>query len=235
MDEDTALKSGKRVIGCKWVYKLKRNANSSRRFKARLVIRGFEQEYGIDYTETFAPVAKFVTVRILFALAAKYDWEIEQMDVITAFLNPILQEEVYMELPEGYTLPESHTFPRTSGGRVICRLRKCLYSLKQAPRAWYTDIDAYLTGTLGFTRSEEDYNLYISKHVILLLFVDDILLFSPKMDAISALKSFLNAKYQMSDLGPIQQYLGIQVVRDRQAQTIHINQAPYIETILKRF
>ena len=90
VDEDTILKSRKRVIGCKWVYKLKRNANSSRCFKARLVIQGFEQEYGIDYTETFALVAKFVTVRILLALAAQYDWEIEQMDVITAFLNPLL-------------------------------------------------------------------------------------------------------------------------------------------------
>src|SRR5450432_878347 len=183
VDEDTALKSGKRVIGCKWVYKLKRNANGSRRFKARLVIRGFEQKYGIDYIETFAPVAKFVTVRMLFAMAAKYNWEIEQMDVITAFLNPALQEEVYMELPEGYTIPEGHTIPCSSGGKTICRLRKCLYGLKQAPRAWYSDIDAYLS-SIGFTRSEEDYNLYISKQVLLLLFVDDILLFSPKKESI---------------------------------------------------
>jgi len=133
VDEDTALLSGKRVIGCKWVYKLKRNANGSHCFKAHLVIQGFEQEYGIDYKETFAPVAKFVTVRILFALAAKYNWEIEQMDIVTAFLNPLLQEEVYMELPEGYTIPNGHTFPCVSGGRLICRLRKCLYGLKQAP------------------------------------------------------------------------------------------------------
>jgi hypothetical protein len=228
VDEDTALTSGKRIISSKWVYKLKRNADGSRRFKARLVIRGFEQEYGIDYSETFAPVAKFVTVRILFALAAKNDWEIEQMDVVTAFLNPLLHEEVYMELPKGYTVP------RTSGGRVICRLRKCLYGLKQAPRAWYTDIDAHLC-SLGFIRSEEDYNLYISKHVILLLFVDDILLFSPSMDAIRSIKGLLNSKYEMTDIGPIQQFLGIQVVRDRQARTIHINQAPYIESVLKRF
>src|SRR5450755_4624752 len=106
------------------------------------------------------------------------------MDVVTAFLNPVLQEEVYMELPEGYTIPESHTIPCSSRGKVICRLRKCLYGLKQAPRAWYTDIDAYLIGTLGFIRSEEDYNLYIGKHMILLLFVDDILLFALKMDVI---------------------------------------------------
>jgi hypothetical protein len=160
VDEDTALSSRKRIISCKWVYKLKRNADSSCRFKARLVIQGFEQEYGIDYTETFALVVKFVTICILFALAAKYNWEIEQMDVVTAFLNLLLQEEVYIELPKGYILPDG-SLPRTSGGKVICRLQKCLYGLKQAPQAWYTDINVYLTDTLGFTCSEEDYNLYI--------------------------------------------------------------------------
>ena len=90
---------------------------------------------------------------------------------------------MYIELLEGY-IPPDGSLPRTSGGKVICRLRKCLYGLKQAPRAWYTDIDVYLTNTLGFTYSEEDYNLYISKQAILLLFVDDMLLFSPKMEAI---------------------------------------------------
>ena len=129
------------------------------------------------------------------------------MDVKTAFLNPLLQDEVYMELLEGYTIP------RTSGGRVVCRLWKCLYGLKQAPRAWYIDIDAYLS-SLGFTRLEEDYNLYISKHVILLLFVDDILLFALSMDDIQAIKGLLSSKYQMTDIGPIQQFLGIQVVQD---------------------
>jgi hypothetical protein len=87
VDEDTALSSRKRIISCKWVYKLKRNANGSCRFKARLAIQGFEQKYRIDYTETFVPVAKFVTVRILFALATKNNWEIKQIDVVTAFLN----------------------------------------------------------------------------------------------------------------------------------------------------
>ena len=164
------------------------------------MIQGFKQEYRIDYTETFAPVAKFMTFRILLALAAKYNWEVEQMDVVTAFLNPLLQEEVYMELPEGYALTKD--CPRTSGGRIVCRLRKCLYGLKQAPRAWYTDIDAYLT-SLGFTRSNEDYNLYISKQLLLLLFVDDILLFAPKMEAICTVKKLLHSKYQMSNLGPV--------------------------------
>ena len=118
------------------------------------------------------------------------------MDVVTAFLNPLLHEEVYIKLPKGYTVP------RTSGGRVIYRLRKCLYSLKQAPQAWYTDIDAHLC-SLGFIRLEEDYNLYINKHMILLLFVDDILLFSPSMDAIRSIKGLLNSKYEITDIGPI--------------------------------
>ena len=131
------------------------------------------------------------------------------MDVVTAFLNPLLQEEVYMELPEGYTLP------CTSGGKLICRLQKCLYRLKQALRAWYSDIDAYLS-SIGFTCSEEDYNLYISKHVLLLLFVDDMLLFSPKMDAIQTFKDLLHSKYKMTDIGPVQQFLRIQVVQDWQ-------------------
>ena len=99
-----------------------------------------------------------------------------------------------MELPEGYSLPDSYIFSRTSGGKLICRLRKCLYRLKQAPRAWYSDIDTYLS-SIRFTRSEEDYNLYISKHVLLLLFVDDILLFSPKMEAIRSVKGLLRTKY----------------------------------------
>ena len=130
------------------------------------------------------------------------------MDVITAFLNPVLQEEVYMELPEGAS---------ASGGKLYCRLKKCLYGLKQAPRAWYEDIDAFLLGTLGLTRSKEDPNLYISQeaNIILLLWVDDILLFSPDKNAVQSLKAKLLEKYQMTDLRPIQQFLGIQIEWNR--------------------
>ena len=109
----------------------------------------------------------------------------------------MLLEEVYMEQPKGFTILSA------SGGKLYYRLRKCLYSLKQAPRAWYEDIDAYLTGTLGLTRSQEDYNLYISTkaNIILLLWVDDILLFSPSKEAIQKMKNHLRTKYKMSDLG----------------------------------
>jgi hypothetical protein len=232
VDKDSLLRSGKRLIGCKWVYKLKRNASGSKRFKARLVIKGYEQEYGIDYQETFAPVAKFVSIRILFALAAQFDWEIDQLDVITAFLNPSLDEEVYMELPEGINIASA------SGGiQLVCKLRKALYGLKQAPRAWYIDIDTYLVNDLSLTRSQEDPNLYFSlqANIILLLWVDDILLFSPDRTAIQTMKNHLTSKYRMQDLGPVHQFLGIQVVRDRPNKTLHLHQKPYIESILKQF
>src|SRR5450432_3552342 len=112
------------------------------------------------------------------------------MDVITAFLNLVLLEEVFIELPKGFILSSGYIFPRSSGGKLICRLWKCLYRLKQAPRAWYSDIDTYLS-SIGFTCSEEDYNLYISKQVLLLLFVDNILLFSSKKESIQSIKDLL--------------------------------------------
>ena len=102
-----------------------------------------------------------MTVRLLFALAALYNWEIDQMDVITAFLNPTLHEEVFMELPEG--------FSSASGGKQYCRLNKSLYGLKQAPRAWYEDIDAFLTSSLSLTCLKEDLNLYINYKANLIL------------------------------------------------------------------
>src|SRR5436309_12864367 len=100
VNEDTLSRSGTRAISSKWVYRLKHNANGTKRFKARLVIKGYEQHYGIDFEETFAPVAKFVTLHVLFVLATQFDWEIEQMDVITAFLNPELHKEVYIDQPK---------------------------------------------------------------------------------------------------------------------------------------
>src|SRR5215217_5440423 len=162
------MPSSKGVIGCKWVDKIKSNADGTTRYTARLVIKGYEQQEGVDYAETFAPVAKFVTLRLLIALSAQFDWEIDQMDVVTAFLHPTISEDVYMSQPDGYLQ-----------GNSICKLNKALYGLKQAPRAWYTDIDRYVI-SIGFRRSTADSNLYISPNVLLLLWVDDILIFVRK-------------------------------------------------------
>src|SRR5437764_2830426 len=189
------LPAGKKAIQSKWVYLRKENLDGSTHFKCRVVIKGYKQVQGIDFTETFAPGAKQVTVRLLLSLAAYYDWDIDQLDVKTAFLNPKLHEEVYMQLPEGYTDPEEQ-------GRVW-RLLKALYGLKQAPREWYAEIDSFLTSDsdLAFTRSEFDHNLYIRDDCILLLYVDDMLIFTKSNAVKKAIKKKLMDKYRMTDLG----------------------------------
>ena len=146
--------SDRQAIGCKWVYKIKRKADGSvERYKARLVAKGFNQKEGIDYNETFAPVAKFCSIRALLALAAREDMEIHQMDVKTAFLNGDLDEDIYMKQPQGYVVDGKEDY--------VCKLHKALYGLKQAGRAWYKKIDNVLLHTLGFKRSQADHCVYV--------------------------------------------------------------------------
>ena len=226
------LPSGKHDITCKWVFRLKTNADGSTRYKARLVIRGFEQVPGIDFHETFAPVAKFVTVRVLLALAAHYDWEVEQMNVKTAFLHPVLKEEVFMAIPEGYS--EYSDMPGPTIALPVLRLLKALYGLKQAPRAWYEDVNRFFMG-VGMTRSSEDHSLYFSNDLVILLYVDDLLLFAKDMQTIDTMKKKLSTSYQMTDLGPIRQFLGLQISRNRALHQIELHQSPYIRTLLTQF
>ena len=132
------LPAGKKAIGCKWVYKVKHNADGSvSRYKARLVAKGYAQKYGIDYEETFSPVAKMATVRVFIAVAATLGWVLKQMDVKNAFLNGDLQEEVYLEQPQGYVNVRLRN--------LVCRLKKALYGLKQAP---YYRLQRQSTGVL---------------------------------------------------------------------------------------
>ena len=168
------------MIGCKWIYKIKYNADGSTRFKERL---GFQQVEGVDYDETYAPVLKLATFRMLMALLAVKDYEIDQMDVVTAFLYPEIDKEVYMEQPEG--------FVEKKKDHMVCRLRKALYGLKQALRTWYMHIDKFLQ-SLSFIRSTADINLYIrhdNQPVYLLLWVDGmyciVLYLSPVLNPMS--------------------------------------------------
>jgi transposase InsO family protein len=142
----------KDVVSSKWLFKIKHVVDGSiEKYKARFVARGFSQKEGIDYEETFAPVARYTSIRTIIALAAKMKWKLHQMDVKTAFLNGVIEEEVYIEQPQGFEVEDKKTH--------VCKLKKALYGLKQAPRAWYGRIDSFLT-SLGFTKSKADSNLY---------------------------------------------------------------------------
>ena len=186
-----------RPIRCKWIYSVKLKYDGSLdRYKARLVALGNRQEYGIDYDETFAPVAKMTTVRMIIAIAASQAWVILQLDVNNAFLHGDLKEEVYMRLPNGYSFSSSSD---------VAKLKRSLYGLKQAPRAWFEKFrDALLL--LAFQQSPYDPSLFLHKSpsgiTILLVYVDDIIITGTDSEMISKLQSSLHQSFHMKDLVP---------------------------------
>ncbi|CAL2238711.1 unnamed protein product [Prunus armeniaca] len=186
----TSLPSGHRPIGCKWVYKIKYNSDGTvERYKAQLVVKGFTQREGIDYKETFAPVAKLTTVRCLLTVAAIRNWSLHQMDVQNAFLHGDLTEEVYMQLPPGQ--------------HMVCRLNKSFYELKQASRSWFHKFsNAIQQG--GFHQSKADYSLFTkvsgTSFTALLIYVDDMIITGNDDNAIASLKDFLRTKFALKTL-----------------------------------
>ena len=223
------LPLGKSAIGCKWIYKIKtRSDGTVDCYKARLVARGFTQEYEIDYEETFAPVARLSSVRTLIAISAARRWPLFQMDVKYAFLNGELAEEVYMKLPPGYSQPPG--FPNR-----VCRLRRALYGLKQAPRAWFEKFSSTISQH-GFSSSSFDTTLFLrrSDHgtTILLLYVDDMIIIGDDMQGIQDLKLFLGSQFEMKDLGPLNYFLGIEV--SSSADGYYLTQAKYTSDLISR-
>ena len=222
------LPTGAKAIPVKWVFKIKRDAAGNiERFKARLVAKGFMQVEGIDFNEVFAPVSKYSTLRAYLAEVAARDWEMHHMDVKTAFLNGELEEVIFMQQPPGYEV----------GGKA-CRLLKALYGLRQAPRAWHAKLHAELE-RLGFAAAAADPSLYVRRtgghEVWLLVYVDDLLVASGNDKVLRAVKSALMGTFDTRDLGAATLFLGMELVRDRSARAITINQRRMTTELVNKY
>ena len=220
-----------RPIGCKWVFKKKTDMGGNVvAYKGRLVAKGFRQVEGVDYDETFSPVAMIKSIRILLAIAAYYDYEIWQMDVKTAFLNGNLQEDVYMTQPEGFVDPDN-------AGKV-CKLQRSIYGLKQASRSWNIRFDQTVKA-FGFVKNEDDPCVYKklsgSNVVFLVLYVDDILIIGKDIALLQDVKAWLSRSFSMKDLGEASYILGIKIYRDRSRKMLGLSQSTYIDKVLERF
>nr|AAM74249.1 Putative retroelement [Oryza sativa Japonica Group] len=213
-----------KAIECKWVFKKKTDVDGNVHiYKARLVAKGFRQIQGVNYDETFSPVAMLKSIRIVLAIAAYFDYEIWQMDVKTAFLSGNLDEDVYMTQPKGFVDPQS--------AKKICKLQKSIYGLKQASRSWNIRFDEVIKA-LGFVKNEEEPCVYKkingSALMFLILYVDDILLIGNDIPMLESVKTSLKNSFSMKDLGEAAYILGIRIYRDRSKRLIGLSQSTYI-------
>ncbi|GJS92885.1 putative ribonuclease H-like domain-containing protein [Tanacetum coccineum] len=219
---------GKNVIALKWLWKNKCDAeNIVVRNKSRLVAKGYKQEEGIDFEESFAPVARLEAVRMFIAFAAHRNITIFQMDVKTAFLNGPLKEEVYVSQPEGFIDPE---FPNH-----VYRLKKALYGLKQAPRAWYDKLSSFLIAH-GFNKGIIDPTLFTRRHggdiLLVQVYVDDIIFGSTNPDFSKRFANLMKNNFEMSMMGELKFFLGLQV--HQSPRGIFISQSQYAIELLKK-
>jgi len=219
---------GRNIIDCKWVYKIKRKADDTiDRYKAHLVAKGFKQQYGIDYEDTFSPVVKATTIRMVLSIAVSNGWSLRQLDVQNTFLHGILEEEVYMRQPPGYE--------KQSMSQYVCKLDKALYGLKQTPRAWNSRLSQKLQD-IGFQASKADTSLFFYKKgditIFLLIYVDDIIVTSSSSDAVDALIQDLKKDFALKDLGDLHYFLGIEV--NKVSDGILLSQEKYASDIIKR-
>lgn len=219
---------GRKAIGLKWVFKIKRDASGNvTKYKARLVAKGYVQKQGLDYDEVFAPVARLKTVRILLALSGKNGWKVHHLDVKYAFLNGELEEEVYVTQPEGFVMEDQP--------EKAYKLSKALYGLRQAPRAWNSCLDKCLMG-LGFAKCSQEHAVYTrnkdGKLLIVGVYVDDLIVTGNCDAKINVFKKQMNKEFEMSDLGKLAYYFGIEVVQHEGG--IMLKQAAYARNLLEK-
>jgi len=219
------LTPNKTAIGCKWIFRIKRKANGDiERYKVRLVAKGYTQRKGIDYMETYSPVARLTTIRTILAVASTMNWHLEQLNVNNAFLHDDLEEEVYMELPLAIASKKTHQ---------VCRLMKSLYGLKQASKHWYDKLTSFLH-SINFNHYKADNSLFVrnveGSFIALLVYVDDILIVGNNANDINTVKDSLNTTFKIKDLGPLKFFLGLEIVRT--VKGIHVCQCKYALEIL---
>ena len=203
------LPAGCKAIGLKWVFKIKRNADGSiSKYKARLVAKGYVQRHGVDYEEVFAPAARIETVRVFIALAASNRWEVHHLDIKTTFLHGDLAEEVYVSQPDGFKMK----------GREdkVYKLHKALYGLKQAPRAWNIKLKSILK-ELNFSKCSKEPSLFKKRthgrDLLVAVYVDDLLVTGSCVEIIREFKAEMEEKFEMTGLGRLTYYLGIEVIQ----------------------
>lgn len=222
------LPAGRKAIGSRWVYKIKRDVNGNIvRYKARLVAQGYAQKYGVDYDEVFAPTSRNTTLRVLLSVASERKMSVKHYDIDTAFLHGIIDEglDIYMKQPPGFEISNK-----------VCKLKKTIYGLKQAARNWNKVINETLVNA-GYRQSEIDKCLYIKGKgenvTYILLYVDDLLVVSKNEKSITEIIDVVKSKYKIKDLGNISHFLGMEVKRDNDGNFM-INQSSYISKIVEQ-
>ncbi|KAK0574928.1 hypothetical protein LWI29_031062 [Acer saccharum] len=217
------------VIGTKWIFRNKSDEDGNIvRNKARLVAQGYSQIEGIDFEETFAPVARLESIRLLLSISCVHKFKLHQMDVKSAFLNGFLQEEVFVEQPKGFV--DAHH------PNHVYRLKKALYGLKQAPRAWYERLTQFLVDN-NYTRGSVDKTLFIKRDndelFIAQIYVDDIVFGSTNNTKVQQFVDVMSLEFEMSLVGELSYFLGLQIRQMHDG--IFITQAKYAKNLVKKF